>query len=262
MLQCNILALFHIVDVFLKSPFGAAAGLTTIGAPATSRGLAMFLAAGDLSPEATYRLMSGIVVPRPIAWITTLSPSGVVNLAPFSCFTFVSNKPPLLGVNIGRKAGQRKDTGANIHALGEFVVNIGDASQMVAIHESSAEHAPDVSEAELLGLGTLPSSTVRVPRLADAPVSMECRLERVIAFGETGAEFFVGEVTAFHLRDGLMRDGKVDTRALDPVCRIGGPNYATLGEIVTLRGMQQTPKSVMGAVTGAVTDAATDGNRG
>jgi flavin reductase (DIM6/NTAB) family NADH-FMN oxidoreductase RutF len=205
----------------------------------------MFLTASDLSPEATYRLMSGIVVPRPIAWITTVSTHGVINLAPFSCFTFVSNAPPMIGVNIGRKAGMRKDTGTNIYALREFVVNIGDASQMVAIHESSAEHPSDVSETELLGLATLPSTTVRVPRLADAPVSMECRLERVIPFGNTGAEFFVGEVTAFHLREGLMADGKVDTRALNPVCRIGGPNYATLGEIVTLRGMQQTAKAVM-----------------
>jgi len=208
----------------------------------------MSIAAGSLSPEATYRLMSGIVVPRPIAWITSLSQAGVVNLAPFSCFTFVSNKPPLLGINIGRKAGQRKDTGSNIHLKGEFVVNVGDASQMVAIHESSAEHAPDVSEAELLGLGTVPSDVVGVPRLVDAPVSMECRLERVISFGDTGAEFIVGEVLVFHVREGLLHDGKIDTRALDPVCRIGGPNYARLGEIVTLRGMAQTAKSVMGEV--------------
>jgi flavin reductase (DIM6/NTAB) family NADH-FMN oxidoreductase RutF len=207
----------------------------------------MSIHAHHLTPEATYRLMSGIVVPRPIAWITSLSESGVVNLAPFSCFTFVSNKPPLLGINIGRKAGRHKDTGANIHALREFVVNIGDASQLVDIHESSAEHAPDVSEAELLGLAVLPAETVRVPRLADVPVSMECKLERVISFGDTGAEFFVGEVTVFHLREGLLHEGKVDTRALNPVCRIGGPNYATLGDIVTLRGMRQTPKAVMNA---------------
>jgi len=205
----------------------------------------MSLQAASLTPEAIYRLMSGIVVPRPIAWITTLSEDGVVNLAPFSCFTFVSNKPPLLGINIGRKASRRKDTGANIHAVREFVVNIGDASHMAAIHESSAEHAPDISEAELLGLALLPSETVRVPRLAHVPVSMECKLDRVIEFGQTGAEFIVGEVTVFHVRDSLMHDGKIDTRALDPVCRIGGPNYARLGEIVTLRGIQQTPKAVI-----------------
>jgi len=205
----------------------------------------MQVLAESLSPEATYRLMSGVVVPRPIAWITSQSPAGVVNLAPFSCFTFVSNKPPLIGVNIGRKAGVRKDTGANIHASGEFVINIGDATQLQAIHLSSEEHPADVSEVEVLGLATAASALIRTPRLADVPVSMECRLERVIAFGETGAEFVVGEVLAFHIRDDLYQDGKVDTRGLNPVCRIGGPNYASLGEIVTLRAVAQTAKSVM-----------------
>jgi len=202
----------------------------------------MQLPADTLSAEATYRLLSGVVVPRPIAWITTLTETGTVNLAPFSCFTFVSNKPPLLGVNIGRKRGIRKDTGANIHAMREFVVNIGHSGQLNAIHESSVEHAPDVSEVELLGLRTLPGVTVRTPYLAEAPVAMECKLDRVIEFGETGAEFIVGQVTMFHIRDGLYRDGKVQTKELDPVARIGGPNYATLGEIVTLRAVQQTQK--------------------
>jgi flavin reductase (DIM6/NTAB) family NADH-FMN oxidoreductase RutF len=202
----------------------------------------MQLPADTLSAEATYRLLSGVVVPRPIAWITTLTETGIVNLAPFSCFTFVSNKPPLLGVNVGRKRGTRKDTGANIHAMREFVVNIGHGGQLNAIHESSVEHAPDVSEVELLGLATLPGITVRTPYLADAPVAMECKLDRVIEFGETGAEFIVGQVTMFHIRDGLYRDGKVQTKELDPVARIGGPNYATLGEIVTLRAVKQTTK--------------------
>lgn len=199
----------------------------------------------DLTPEVTYRLLSGLVVPRPIAWISSLSPNGAVNLAPFSCFTFVSNKPPMLGVNIGRKAGQHKDTGANIHARGEFVVHIGNSAQLHAIHESSAEYPPGVSEAEDLGLHTTASETIAVPRLIEAPVAMECKLHQVIPFGETGAEFFVGEITRFHLRDGLLRDNKVDTLELDPVCRIGGPNYATLGKIVTLRRMQQTEKSTL-----------------
>ena len=209
----------------------------------------MLIHAGELSAEATYRLLSGIVVPRPVAWITSVSADGVVNLAPFSCFTFVSNQPPLLGVNVGRKAGQRKDTGANILAMREFVVNIGDSSQLVAIHESSVEHPPEVSEAELLGLRTLPSQTVQVPRLVDAPVSMECKLERVVPFGHGGSEFFVGEVMAFHFRDGLLENGKIDTLKLDPVARLGGPNYARLGEILTLRHVQQTTKTALDGAT-------------
>lgn len=205
----------------------------------------MSLLASSLGPEALYRLISGVVVPRPIAWVTTLSEAGVANLAPFSCFTFVSNKPPLLGINIGRKAGRRKDTGANIHALGEYVVHIGESAQMAQIHESSAEHPPEVSEIDVLGLATAPCETTRVPRLRDVPVAMECRLHRVIPFGDTGAEFVVGEILVFHIREGLLHDGKVDTRALDPVCRIGGPNYATLGPIVTMRSVEQTEKTVL-----------------
>ena len=84
-----------------------------------------------------------------------------------------------------------------------------------------------------------------MPRLVDAPVAMECRLSQVIPFGHTGAEFIVGEIVRFHLRDGLMRNGKVETLDLDPVCRIGGPNYATLGRIVTLRRVQQAEKQVL-----------------
>ena len=207
----------------------------------------MHLDADSLTPEATYRLLSGIVVPRPIAWITTLSASGVSNLAPFSCFTFVSNKPPMIGVNIGRKAGVRKDTGANILETGEFVVNIADMRHVNLIHESSAEHPPQVSEVELLGLATLACDTVRVPRLADVPIALECRLAQVVPFGQTGSEFFVGEITRYHFRDGLYVNGKIDTVALDPVCRIGGPNYAALGSVVTLREMPPTAKSVLRA---------------
>lgn len=204
----------------------------------------MEFAASSLDPEAMYKLLTGIVVPRPIAWVTTLSPGGGVNLAPFSAFTFVSNKPPMLGINIGRKAGVMKDTGNNIHATGEFVVNIPDDSMIEPVHLSAVEYPPDVSEAELLGLDLVPSTTIRTPRLARAPISMECRLHRTIAFGETGSEFTVGEVLAFHIRDGLCVNGKIDTAKLRPVCRIGGPNYAKLGEIVSMQPIAQTAKTV------------------
>ena len=205
----------------------------------------MLIAAPELTPEQTYKLMSGIVVPRPVAWISSLGPGGKVNLAPFSCFTFVSNTPPMVGVNIGRKAGVRKDTARNILAHRHFVVNLGDETLLDAIHASAQEHPPEVSEAELLGLEVVPSEAIGTPRLAVTPISMECRLHSVTPFGNTGAEFFVGEVLVFHIRDGLAQDGKIDTEKLRPVCRIGGPNYATLGPIITKRAIQQTPKSIM-----------------
>ena len=206
----------------------------------------MDIPAAGLDPEATYKLITGIIVPRPIAWVTTLSPGGAVNLAPFSAFTFVSNKPPMVGINIGRKAGRLKDTGVNIPAGGEFVVNIADENLIEPVHLSAIEYAPEVSEADLLGLELKASQAVRVPSLAAAPISLECRFHSATAYGETGSEFMVGEVLVFHIRDGLCVNGKIDTAQLRPLCRIGGPNYAKLGEILSMQPIGQTPKTVLG----------------
>lgn len=205
----------------------------------------MRLLAADLDPQQTYKLLTGIIVPRPIAWICSQSEGGVLNLAPFSAFTFVSNKPPMIGVNIGRKAGVMKDTANNILARREYVVHIADQSLLAPLHESAEEHPPEVSEVEVLGLATVVSDCISVPRLAAPPVAMECRLHQSIQFGVTGSEFIVGEVLAFHLRDGLARDGKIDTMALNPICRLGGPNYATLGQVVTMRAIFQSTKTVI-----------------
>lgn len=196
-----------------------------------------------LDPESAYKLLIGAVVPRPIAWVTTLSPKGGVNLAPFSAFTFVAPKPPMLAISVGRKAGLYKDTARNILVEEEFVVHIAHGGQIHEVHESSVEHAPEVSEAELLGLATLPSRHVRTPRLAAAAIAMECRFRQCLEFGETRSRLIVGEVLAFHVRAGLLRNGKIDTRELDPICRLGGPNYARLGDIVTMRPVRQTSKT-------------------
>ncbi|GAA5120539.1 flavin reductase family protein [Alloalcanivorax gelatiniphagus] len=199
----------------------------------------------SLSPQECYRLISGIVVPRPIAWITTQSADGVVNLAPFSCFTFVSNSPLMVGINIGRKAGREKDTARNIRALDQFVVNIADWTMVEDVHASAVEYDAHESEVESLGLTVLPSETVTPPRLEKAPISLECLLHSVTGYGNTGAEFFVGRVTRIHVSDRLYENGRIDTRALQPVCRIAGANYATLGEIRQLKPVSQTPKSVI-----------------
>ena len=197
----------------------------------------------DHDAEKIYRLMTGIVVPRPIAWVTSLSSSGVLNLAPFSAFTFVSQKPPMLAISVGRKGPIYKDTAHNILANEEYVIHIADSPLMNAVHDSSAEHPSDVSEVERLKLETIASDMIRVPRLAAPPVAMECRFRQCLEFGETKSRLIVGEVVMFHIRDGLLDNGKVETAALDPIARIGGPRYARLGDIVTLRSVFQTPKS-------------------
>jgi flavin reductase (DIM6/NTAB) family NADH-FMN oxidoreductase RutF len=196
-----------------------------------------------LDAETAYRLITGVVVPRPIAWVTSLSGNGVLNLAPFSAFMFVSPKPPMLAISVGRKGAIYKDTAQNILNNEEYVIHIADSSLMTAVHESSTEHPPDVSEVEELRLSTLPGERVKVPRLAAAPIAMECRFRQCLEFGDTRSRLIVGEVLVFHLRDGLLNNGKIETEALDPIARIAGPRYARLGEIVTLTSVFQTSKS-------------------
>ena len=147
----------------------------------------------------------------------------------------------MLGFNCGMRGDTRKDTSRNINAYGEYVVNIADESLLEALHLSSEDHPPHVSEVELLGLETAPSVLIRTPRLARAPISMECRLHQVLSFGSTNPEFFVGEVVMFHIRDDLYHNGKIDTKKLRPICRLGGPTYATLGEIITMSAVGKLP---------------------
>jgi flavin reductase (DIM6/NTAB) family NADH-FMN oxidoreductase RutF len=203
----------------------------------------MLVDASDLGAEQAYRLITGIVVPRPIAWVTTKSGTGVVNLAPFSAFTFVSPKPPMLAISVGRKGRIYKDTAHNILLNEEYVVHIADMALMEMVHQSSSEYPPDISEVEQLKLETLPSERIAVPRLKVAPIAMECRFRQCLEFGDTRSRLIVGEVLAFHIREGLLNNGKIETEALDPIARLGGPRYAGLGEIVTLKSVFQTSKS-------------------
>jgi flavin reductase (DIM6/NTAB) family NADH-FMN oxidoreductase RutF len=191
----------------------------------------MELIVASLGPTEAYRLLIGAVVPRPIAWITSMSNEGLVNLAPFSFFTLLSADPPLLGISISRRGGERKDTSRNISDRREFVVHIADETQAELVHLSSIDHPPDVSEVQLLGLQTRPSTTVSVPRLACAPIALECRYRQTFDLGE-GSDLIVGEVIALQIRDALFQEGKIDPRALRPLARFGGPNFAGMGDLI------------------------------
>jgi len=199
----------------------------------------------SLSADESYKLLTGVVVPRPIAWVTTIAPNGGINLAPFSTFTFVSPKPPMLAFSVGQRGGVYKDTARNILLNEDYVVHIADRPLIGAVHESAVEHPPEVSEVELQNLSTEPSLHVRPPRIVAAPIAMECRLRQCLEFGETRSRLIVGEIVAFHFRDGLKQGGKIDTKVLDPIGRLAGPNYATLGEIVAMRPIAQSVKTTV-----------------
>ncbi|MBT0666759.1 flavin reductase family protein [Novosphingobium profundi] len=181
-----------------------------------------------LSPQERYKLLGSSVTPRPIAWIASQSADGVRNLAPFSFFNAMGANPPLIAVGlITRPDGRLKDTAANILATGEFVVHLVSEALAPAMNLTCMDAPSEVDEIALAGLATLPSSAVAVPRLAEAPVAMECRLYQAIPAGST--TIVLGEVLHFHIQDALIDTEKlyVDTLGLDLVARMhGGGWYA------------------------------------
>ncbi|MBU8541532.1 flavin reductase family protein [Falsiroseomonas tokyonensis] len=203
-----------------------------------------FIDAEGLDSAAAYRLVVGCVVPRPIAWITTVDASGRVNAAPFSSYNYVATSPPMLAINIATRAGtdgQVKDTARNILESREFVVNVATEATMEVMHRSAADYPPEVSEAEALGIALLPSRRVKPPRIAASPVQMECRLDQAITLGRGINTLYIGEIVAFHLSKAVFDGSRVDATKMRPVARLGGPYYAALGEIFERPMLQRPP---------------------
>lgn len=194
----------------------------------------MEIDARSLSQDATYKLMIGSVVPRPIAWLTTISPSGVVNAAPFSAYTMVSTRPAIVIVNCARRTGVSKDTARNAEATGGFVLNVVSEDLASIVHRTATVYPPDVSETDVLGIELAPSRRVTPPRIAAAPVNLECKLLQILEFGDEHDQNLVGEVVYFHIRDSIYANGKIDQTRLRPLARLGGPTYARLGEFITM----------------------------
>jgi flavin reductase (DIM6/NTAB) family NADH-FMN oxidoreductase RutF len=178
----------------------------------------------DLTKPERYKLMTSVVLPRPIAWVTTLFPDGKVNAAPFSFFNGISSSPPLIQVCIGkRRDGTPKDTFANALREGEFVVNVVTRDLAEAMVATSASLDPGVSEMEEVGLAPAPSETIRTPGIAETPVRFECTLDRSIDFG--GTSMIVGRVRRFHVDDAVYGEGAARFDRLRPVGRLGGLAY-------------------------------------
>jgi len=169
-----------------------------------------------------YKILTSVVAPRPIAWITSLDSAGVVNLAPFSFFNAVSGKPIYLAVSVGlRDDGQRKDTAVNIEQLGEFVVHLVTEELLGAMNISAADFPPDQSEIVAADLHTMPSEKVRVPRLSEAQVALECKLAQSLPLGNN--TLFIGEVVMFHVADRLLGP-RFHVDGFAPIGRLGWPS--------------------------------------
>ena len=189
----------------------------------------MLLDARELSTRDAYRLMIGSVVPRPIAWVSSLSADGQLNLAPFSFFTAITSSPPTLCFSPIHRAGAHKDTLRNVAETREFVVNVVTEEVAVAMNATSEELPPEVDEFVVGGLTPVPSVRVRPPRVAESPIQMECRLDQLVEVGRgPGAStLVVGEILAWHVRDDLYDAERARIRIdrLHAIGRLAGDWY-------------------------------------
>ena len=177
------------------------------------------------APEQVYHLLTGLVVPRPIAWVSTLSAGGVRNLAPHSFFNAITEDPP----TILFASQDRKDTVGNIRETGDFVVNLVSLELAERMGMTAVEMPPEEDEFAWAGLTAAASRRVKAPRVAEAKAALECRLDRIIEVGKRG-HLVLGRVVHFHVAAEVWRAGRVDPKLLRPLCRLGG-RYAELGPV-------------------------------
>ncbi|TDE36204.1 flavin reductase family protein [Antarcticimicrobium sediminis] len=198
-------------------------------------------------PEAfVYKLLTATVTPRPIAWVTTRSVAGVDNAAPYSFFNVMGHEPPTVALGLLRDPVKGlKDTAENISASGEFVVNLVARDMAEQMNTTAIDAPRDVSEVTLAGLDTMPSSLVAPPRLAQAPVSFECRLLSAVMTGPKQM-VVIGRVVAIHIADRFLLDaerGHVDTPALDLIARMHGSGwYKAGGEMFQMTRLTYPPE--------------------
>jgi flavin reductase (DIM6/NTAB) family NADH-FMN oxidoreductase RutF len=183
-----------------------------------------------IHPRAFYSLFTGVIVPRPIAWILTKNTLGITNLAPYSFFSGINTRPPMLMVSIGMHEGERKHTALNLLNSKECVIHIVDQRHLEQLNQSGKTFKEDESEVELLKLETETSTYVSVPKLKGCIAAIECRVHQVISLPTNDA--FILEVLMLHIKEGALKDGQIDVLAVKPLSRFMGNYYGVDYEFI------------------------------
>ena len=197
----------------------------------------MYLDPSEISAQDAYKFMIGAIVPRPIAWVSSVSPDGVVNLAPFSFFTGICANPlTLCFAPMRRSDGTTKDTLNNVTATGEFVVNVVSEPLVPAMNTTSQQFAPDESEFTATGLTPVASRIVAPPRVGEALVQFECQVLQIVTISEAplGGSLVIGKVVALHVDDAIYHKGRIDLAGLQPVGRCAGQTYVRVTDTFEL----------------------------
>ena len=185
-----------------------------------------------LSGGEIYNWQAATILPRPIAWTATLNEDGSANLAPFSYFTAAAADPPMCIICASRRRnGDKKDTWRNIERTGEFVIHVVSDALGQKMNLTGRDFPYGTDEIAEVGLTKLACDKVAPPRLAEAPVAMECKLERIVEGGKTGTAVIIGEILLWHISDDVLVEGRIDPHRLDAIGRMGGPSYVRTRDI-------------------------------
>lgn len=200
----------------------------------------------ELSARDRYKLLIGAVVPRPIAWVTSIDKAGRVNAAPFSFFNVLSADPAILAIGVENHEDQRfKDTGHNIRATGEFTVNIVDRVNLDAMNVTAFPFPPGVNELAASGLTAMPGHLVQSPYIQEAPVALECRRYITLEISSS-REIVLGQVVAMHVRSTIINERlHIDPAGLDAMGRMGGDGYCHSNETFDLPSLKEAPSKTI-----------------
>jgi len=218
-------------------------------APPQSLSAPLELAPGDWPERELYLLLTALVIPRPIGWISTVSVAGVANVAPYSYFNLMGSDP--FYVAFGSTGV--KDSLTNVRDTGQFVANIVTMDLLERMNFTACDFPSDENELEWAGLTAVPAAKVRAPRVAEAKAHLECELVQVVS--DRNTHIVLGRIVHVHVSEKVWKDGRVDPRLLNPVCRLSGALYANLGdilnvprpqwsEVVGTRGDEAMPRAV------------------
>lgn len=191
----------------------------------------------DNTERENYKLLIGTIIPRPIAFVTSMSSDKIINAAPFSYFNIAATDPPMLSVSLQRKEGLRKDSARNIIETEEFVVHIIDAENVAEINKTAASIPPEESEIALTQLDLVDSDMVKVPGIKQAKARFECTLEKVVELGHEGritSDLILCKIERFHIAEEIYESGKINYDKLQAVSRLAGHDYARIGEVFSI----------------------------
>ncbi len=184
-----------------------------------------------------HELGASLIVPRPVAWVSTVGPDGTFNAAPYSAFARVSSNPFIVSISIARRKGEKKDTLRNIEFSGDFVINVVNDELARAMNKTAADFPYGIDEIKKAGLTALAGEKVKSPRIGESPAAFECQVERIIELGEPGRgnSLVLGEVILIHVKDGLLKGDVVPPEDLKPLGRLGGDLYCHINDIFEMK---------------------------